>query len=142
MTSKPQQPNPSLVVPPYSRLGALLAAAHISSPHDPPGYNEVRRDLVLRLFKRKTVPTPPEFADALGELYRVLDDAGWPYGRWVGSPRGDALMAAKLRLDAAISEAAACGLTDGEGDELSTDRGRSRRRHERGDRGGWQGPVR
>lgn len=141
MTPETRQ-TPSFVVPPYQRLCSLIAAAHISPPDDPPGYNEVRRGLMLRFFKRKTVPTPTEFAEATEELYRVLDDAGWPHGRWVGHAHGDALMAAKLRLDAAVSEAAECGLTDGEGDEPSADRRRSRRRHERGDRGGWQGPAR
>jgi hypothetical protein len=96
---------------------------------------------MLRFFTQKTVPTPTEFADTMDELYGVLDNAGWPDGRWVGFSLGDALMAAKLLLDAAVSEAAESGLTDGEGDKPSADGRRSRRRCERGDRGGWQGPA-
>lgn len=139
MTRERQQP-PSFVVPPYFRLCALLAAAHISPPNDPRGYNDARRDLMLRFFKRKAVPSPCEFSEALAELYRLLDHAAWPLGRWVGAAQGDALMAAKLRLDEAMSEAQRSGLLDADGDERRAD-GRSARRPKRDDQGGWRGPA-
>jgi hypothetical protein len=97
------------IVPPYVRLVATLGQAVVPAPFAPRGFAAARGRLVIRFFRRDTIPTADEFDAAIAELYQIVKDAAAEAG--LGSPALVPLLAAKRWLDEAYREAYAQGLT-------------------------------
>ncbi len=103
-------------LPSYIRVIALLAAAAIEPPHDPPGYREPWNKLLDRFFEQRTPdsgpPSTSEFISEMAHLRRVLECACFSNGCYIGGVEGDELLTALLRIDAAYWEAVRGGLID------------------------------
>lgn len=105
------KPLPSLsVVPRYNRVALAALRACMDPTCAPAGYNDACRELWLLFQSRRSVPSAEEFGVALGGLYELLRDAGIANGVFVGGDAGEALLAARRRLDLLGHEARACGL--------------------------------
>jgi len=105
-------------MPRYRHVALAALRACMDPAFAPEGYNDACRALWLRFQASRSVPSAGEFDAALDELYELLRDAGIPNGVFIGGDAGQALLAARRRLDALGDEARACGLAgaDAEGD--------------------------
>jgi hypothetical protein len=91
---------------PYLGIAGRLSAAIVCSEHEPPGYEDTRRDLAERFHAPSRMPSPSELADDLAYLRDLLEDACFPEFGFVGGDTGDALIAALVLIHDAYWEAA------------------------------------
>jgi hypothetical protein len=94
----------------YLSLALDVLRACIGAPWAPPGFDEGCRHLWLKFQATRTIPSGDEFEADMEQLYTVLRDAGIPDGVYIGADRGETLLRAKHRLDAACEHARSIGL--------------------------------
>jgi hypothetical protein len=89
----------------YERLSTLLLKARLPVKYAPEGYNGLLADVWLRLYQRKRVPTFVQFDEALADAYDLIRDAMPPKGKRAAAAFREALLAAKVAVDAVYQEA-------------------------------------
>ena len=93
-------------LPQFQRLRARLLEARIPESFAPPGYDQLRRSLWVRLLgPHKTVPKLSELESAVEELCDLVRTAAFAADYSPASDEAEALRAAIRSLDAACIEA-------------------------------------